>query len=119
MPSAGSELRVVSKAAGLKAPLSESMRISLSQALATAPSLTPIAFAAMGTPASRVEEQLDEKQQYRGLSFAPERHIVCPWHGWEFDIATGLHPGDSRMRLKRVKVEVRDGDIYVEAPDRR
>ena len=68
---------------------------------------------------NRVEEVLDEKQCHVTSRFGKERHIVCPWHGWEFDIATGLHPGDKHMKLKRVPVEVRDGDIWVETPGRR
>jgi nitrite reductase/ring-hydroxylating ferredoxin subunit len=68
---------------------------------------------------NRVEEVVDAGQKHVGLRFATERHIVCPWHGWEFNIETGIHPGDQRMRLKKVAVEVRDGDIYVDVPTRR
>ena len=68
---------------------------------------------------NRVEEVLDDKQCHVTLRFGAERHIVCPWHGWEFSIETGLHPGDKHMKLKKVNVEVRDGDIYVEAPAKR
>ncbi len=68
---------------------------------------------------NRVEEVLDEKQCHVGLRFGADRHIVCPWHGWEFNIETGAHPGDKYMKLKKVNVEVRDGDIYVETPARR
>jgi len=42
-----------------------------------------------------------------------ETHIICPWHGWEFSIKTGQHPGNPRMRLRKVAVEIRDGDVYV------
>ena len=68
---------------------------------------------------NRVEEVIDEKQCHVGLRFGKERHIVCPWHGWEFNLETGQHPGDKHMRLKRVPVEVRDGDIYLETPARK
>lgn len=46
-------------------------------------------------------------------------NIVCPWHGYEFDIETGAHPTDARMRLRAVPVSVRDGAIYLSVPDRR
>mgnify|MGYP003347283559 FL=1 len=61
---------------------------------------------------NRVEEVLDEKQCHVTLKFGKERHIVCPWHGWEFSIETGVHPGDKYMKLKKVPVEVRDGEIW-------
>jgi nitrite reductase/ring-hydroxylating ferredoxin subunit len=47
------------------------------------------------------------------LRFGKQRHIVCPWHGYEFDLATGCHPGDPSMRLTPVPVAVRNGQIYI------
>ena len=44
-------------------------------------------------------------------------NIVCPWHGYEFDIETGVHPTHKRMRLKPVPVSVRDGAIFLRVPD--
>lgn len=38
--------------------------------------------------------------------------LVCPWHGWEFDLKTGQALAD-RRRLRRYPVEVRDGTVYV------
>lgn len=42
-----------------------------------------------------------------------EIHIVCPWHGYEYDLRTGAHPGNPRIRLRRVAHRVEDGRIYV------
>lgn len=42
--------------------------------------------------------------------------IVCPWHAWEFDCRTGEYDLDPSIRLARVPVRVRDGDIYLELP---
>ena len=47
-----------------------------------------------------------------GLS-ATQRHIVCPWHGYEFDMLTGEHPFDPKMRLWPVPVRVVDGTVVV------
>jgi nitrite reductase/ring-hydroxylating ferredoxin subunit len=63
----------------------------------------------------RVEEVLDAGKRSLGLRFGAAPQIVCPWHGFEFDVATGRHPGDPRMRLRAVPVAVRDGRIYVRA----
>jgi nitrite reductase/ring-hydroxylating ferredoxin subunit len=45
-----------------------------------------------------------------------QMNIICPWHGFEFDIRTGAHPTDRRFRLRRVPVRVVDGAIYVTVP---
>jgi nitrite reductase/ring-hydroxylating ferredoxin subunit len=42
-----------------------------------------------------------------------DRHIVCPWHGYEFDVLTGLQPVNSAMRLMPVPVRVADGEVLV------
>jgi len=38
---------------------------------------------------------------------------VCPWHGYEYDIRTGEHPADARLRLRGIDVEERGGEILV------
>ena len=52
----------------------------------------------------------------RGLRFSKKRNIVCPWHGWEFDIESGRHCGDPKYRLRPVDVKVRDNRVYVSIP---
>ncbi len=45
--------------------------------------------------------------------------VVCPWHGYEFDVRTGESVGGViRGRLGAYPVEVRDGDVYC-SPRRR
>ena len=39
-----------------------------------------------------------------------------PWHGYEFNLDTGRHPGDPRVRLRPIPVRVADDSIYIEAP---
>lgn len=38
--------------------------------------------------------------------------IRCPWHKWDFDIATGRCTADARMRIRRYAVRL-DGDALV------
>lgn len=38
------------------------------------------------------------------------QNIVCPWHGVEFDLETGVCKADRRMRLRSFQVIV-DGDL--------
>lgn len=41
--------------------------------------------------------------------------LRCPWHGYEFDLVTGLSLADpERMRVKPYAVTVEGDDIYVE-----
>jgi nitrite reductase (NADH) small subunit len=46
-----------------------------------------------------------------------EPHLVCPWHGWEYDLRTGevvvanLHG----LRLRSFPVRVTDGEVFVDA----
>ena len=39
--------------------------------------------------------------------------LRCPWHGWEYDLKTGVSIGDPRLKLRRYEVVQRDGAIYV------
>lgn len=42
-----------------------------------------------------------------------EQVIACPWHGWEYDLASGEHIGNPDVALETFEVEVRDGEVYV------
>jgi nitrite reductase/ring-hydroxylating ferredoxin subunit len=42
-----------------------------------------------------------------------EINIVCPWHGYEFSIRTGCHQGNSRVRLRKAELAIREDEIYV------
>jgi nitrite reductase/ring-hydroxylating ferredoxin subunit len=62
----------------------------------------------------RVMELLGEDKTSQGLKFSEEDvHIVCPWHGYEYNIKTGRHPGDRNVRLKPYKVKVEGDEVYV------
>ena len=41
--------------------------------------------------------------------------ISCPWHGWEYDLETGVHIGNEDVALAAFEVEVDDGEVYVRA----
>ena len=40
-------------------------------------------------------------------------NVICPWHGFEFDIRTGAHPTNPKVRMRRIPVRVVDGEVYV------
>lgn len=39
--------------------------------------------------------------------------VVCPWHGWEYDIETGAHLGAADARLPSYPVAIEDGTVYL------
>lgn len=67
-----------------------------------------------GKTMPRTLQGVREDRRSSGPQFSEtERNIVCPWHGFEFDILTGVHPAAPFMRLRPVPVKVVDGDIVV------
>lgn len=62
----------------------------------------------------RVREHLDRGRTTHREYDEDELHIVCPWHGFEFSITTGQHPGDSGFSLHRIAATELDGMIHVD-----
>jgi nitrite reductase (NADH) small subunit len=74
--------------------------------------------ACQGKIIAKVEEVVAEDRTSKGLEFSKTKiNVVCPWHGFEFDIRTGRHPGNARYRLKPIKVRVEGADVIVSFPD--
>jgi NAD(P)H-dependent nitrite reductase small subunit len=42
--------------------------------------------------------------------------ISCPWHGWTFNVRTGVSPIDPEVCVRSYPVRVEDGEIIVEIP---
>lgn len=66
----------------------------------------------------QIEEALTADMKSAGLRHSKRRNVVCPWHGYEFDIETGRHPGDPNVRLTPVRIGVRDGEIVIAIEER-
>lgn len=41
------------------------------------------------------------------------RILRCPWHEWEYDIATGESVFDPEVRIKTYPVDVQDGELVI------
>lgn len=64
----------------------------------------------------RVLDVIAEDKTYQGQIFAEdEMHFVCPWHGYEYDLKTGVCIGDRRLKLKSYEIVQRGDDIFVVA----
>ncbi len=74
--------------------------------------------ACQGKMIAKVEEVIADDRTSKGMIFSKTKmHVVCPWHGFEFDIRTGRHPGNPRYRLKPIKVRVEGGQVIVSLPE--
>ncbi|HEY8579292.1 MAG TPA: Rieske 2Fe-2S domain-containing protein [Beijerinckiaceae bacterium] len=61
-----------------------------------------------------VRDVIEPGGVYRGQAYdADEMHIVCPWHGYEFRLRDGRHPGRDETGLRRFEAYARDGAVYV------
>ncbi|HWP35139.1 MAG TPA: non-heme iron oxygenase ferredoxin subunit [Thermodesulfobacteriota bacterium] len=39
--------------------------------------------------------------------------VVCPWHGWQFNVKTGEHVVSARIKVKRYEVRVVGQEVQV------
>lgn len=42
------------------------------------------------------------------------RAIRCPWHHWEFDLATGKAVAQTREKIRTYPVQLRDGGVWID-----
>jgi len=67
-----------------------------------------------GSILGKVEAVLGDDRRVVGERFSEEElHLICPWHGWEYDLRTGECAADRTLRLKRFEVIERGEEIYV------
>ncbi len=39
--------------------------------------------------------------------------VLCPWHGWSYDVTTGVSTVNPELRVDRYDVKVEDGQVLV------
>jgi nitrite reductase/ring-hydroxylating ferredoxin subunit len=67
-----------------------------------------------GLVINKVEDVIAADGTYRGQRFSPDVvHFVCPWHGYEYDLETGVCAADARKKLQQFKVVTKGDSIYV------
>ncbi len=42
-----------------------------------------------------------------------EIHVVCPWHGWEYDLENDACATDRRFKLRSFRIVLREDYVYV------
>jgi nitrite reductase (NADH) small subunit len=40
--------------------------------------------------------------------------VVCPWHGWAWDVKTGAAEQDPRMKVAVYPLKIENGDVLIE-----
>ncbi len=40
--------------------------------------------------------------------------VVCPWHGWRFNVKTGVSPVVPTVKVPKYNVKVENNEIFVE-----
>ena len=73
--------------------------------------------ACQGKILPRVLEDVTEDKKSQGRVFARNQlNVICPWHGFEFDIRTGAHVAVPKYRLRPVEVRTEGGDVFITLP---
>jgi nitrite reductase (NADH) small subunit len=63
----------------------------------------------------QVIDRIGDEGEYLGQAFDEgDMHLICPWHGYEFHLTTGIHVTDERVRLRKITVIEREGNVYVD-----
>jgi nitrite reductase/ring-hydroxylating ferredoxin subunit len=66
----------------------------------------------------KVEALLDSEKHAQGERFSHDTvHLICPWHGWEYDLYSGVCATDATVALRKYEVEERDGIVFLISPD--
>jgi nitrite reductase (NADH) small subunit len=49
-----------------------------------------------------------------GQGYVEGTKVVCPWHGWEYDPATGQLFDDPKSKVDVYPIKVENGDVLVD-----
>lgn len=67
-----------------------------------------------GTVVGRVRAVLDGQRRLVREEFSEsEPQLICPWHGWAYDLESGVCAGHPQSRIRRYQTTVREGAVYV------
>ena len=50
--------------------------------------------------------------------FVRDGYVTCPWHQWQFQLKDGVCLNIPKMKVPSYPVEVRDGAIWVDVPEK-
>lgn len=68
----------------------------------------------LGDIFGRIKVQLGEnKEVIKEYVDDSEPSLVCPWHGYEYDVKTGVCVADNKISLRKFPTQVEDGKVYI------
>jgi len=68
----------------------------------------------LGVLMPKVVAKYGDGMEYLGDEYSNDvLHLVCPWHGVEYNVFTGQCASERTWRLRAFPVEVREGKVYV------
>ncbi len=76
----------------------------------------PVAVFRRGTRVFAVHDSCPHMGAALSEGFVNGGSVVCPWHGWTFDLETGASPLDPEECVEKYAAVVEDGQVFVEVP---
>jgi nitrite reductase (NADH) small subunit len=49
---------------------------------------------------------------------APDSHVRCPWHKWDFDLSSGRCASDDRLRVRTYQAWLEDDEVVIRLDSR-
>jgi nitrite reductase/ring-hydroxylating ferredoxin subunit len=49
-----------------------------------------------------------------GQGYIEGGKIVCPWHGWEYDLNTGELGDDPKSKLAVYSIKIENGEVFID-----
>jgi nitrite reductase/ring-hydroxylating ferredoxin subunit len=77
---------------------------------------TPFAICNVGGKISALSGICPHRGGPLGQGAIHDANVVCPWHAWEWNCATGENDMDSTKKVAVCEVNVQGGDIFLNLP---
>jgi len=75
----------------------------------------PVALFRKGERVFALEDRCPHREGQLSRGHCDGGDAVCPLHGWNFDLETGVSPYNPKDAIATYPVEVRDGAVYIDA----
>ncbi len=68
----------------------------------------------LGDLFGKVKVELNNnKEVVREYVDTDEMCLVCPWHGYEYDVKTGECASQKSLKIKKLKTVIKDDHVYI------